>query len=333
MPENMLDVFNQIGFRAAALSASIMRLPYKEGRIGQMGIFQSRGIRTTSAQVEFKNGRLGLIQSTRRGEPVQPMGRTKSTIRPINSVRLALTDKIMAGDVQDLRQFGQSGASSTKAVADLVTEKLAEARQNHQYTQEYHRFGAVQGVVLDADGTTVIHDLYDLFGLTRPTLSFELGDPNTDVLGKCLALKRRMGAALGQKVRDVHVFVDDGFHDALRNHAKVRQAYERWQAGAALRDDLRDGFRFGGCVFEEYGTESADDLVQQERGHAIPMNIPGLFVENFAPADYIEAANTTGQELYAKQERMKMDRGIEIETQSNPITFGTRPEAQFLITP
>ena len=32
---------------------------------------------------------------------------------------------------------------------------------------------------------------------------------------------------------------------------KVKEAYERWQEGAALRDDMRSGFTFGGITFEE----------------------------------------------------------------------------------
>jgi hypothetical protein len=41
----------------------------------------------------------------------------------------------------------------------------------------------------------------------------------------------------------------------------------------------------------------------------------------------METVNTMGIPYYAKQERMKYDRGVELESQSNPIMLNTLPEA------
>ena len=45
------------------------------------------------------------------------------------------------------------------------------------------------------------------------------------------------------------------------------------------------------------------------------------------PANYMETVNTIGLPYYAKQEPMDFDKGIEVETQSNPIHLCTRPAA------
>ena len=52
----------------------------------------------------------------------------------------------------------------------------------------------------------------------------------------------------------------------------------------------------------------------------------------YAPADYIETVNTVGLPFYAKQQLMDFDKGVEIETQSNPLCINTRPRTVIRIT-
>jgi hypothetical protein len=51
----------------------------------------------------------------------------------------------------------------------------------------------------------------------------------------------------------IHALVSPEFFDALTGHAKVKEAYERWEDGAALRNDMRAGFTFAGITFEGLG--------------------------------------------------------------------------------
>ena len=46
----------------------------------------------------------------------------------------------------------------------------------------------------------------------------------------------------------------------------------------------------------------------------------------------METVNTLGLPYYAKQEVMKFNKGVEIETQSNPICLNTLPEAVIKLT-
>ena len=83
-----------------------------------------------------------------------------------------------------------------------------------------------------------------------------------------------------------------------------------------------------GVSFEEYhGSVGGIDFIPDGQAYAIPMGVPGLFTTDFAPADYMETVNTQGLPYYAKQELMRMGKGVELESQSNPITLCTRPEA------
>ena len=129
----------------------------------------------------------------------------------------------------------------------------------------------------------------------------------------------------------VHALVSSEFFDALTGHAKVKEAFERWQEGAALRNDLRSGFTYGGITFEEYRGQATDPdgnvrrFIAPKEGHAFPMGTLDSFVTYFAPADFNETVNTLGRPLYAKQEPRRFDRGTDLHTQSNPLPMCLRP--------
>jgi len=77
---------------------------------------------------------------------------------------------------------------------------------------------------------------------------------------------------------------------------------------------------------------AAQAYVATDDAYLFPMGSPGLFVTYFAPADYVETVNTIGLPRYAKQEAMKMDKGIDIETQTNPLCLCTRPRTVVKLT-
>ena len=56
-----------------------------------------------------------------------------------------------------------------------------------------------------------------------------------------------------------------------------------------------------------------------------PLGTVETFASYFAPADFNETANTLGQQLYAKQEPRKFERGTDLHTQSNPLPMCHRP--------
>lgn len=133
----------------------------------------------------------------------------------------------------------------------------------------------------------------------------------------------------------VHALVSKEFFRKLITHAKVKDAYARWRDGEALRSDLRKGFEFGGITFEQYlGQVSTIDgevrrFIKENEGHCIPMNTLDTldtFETIYAPADFLETANTIGKAVYAKQETRKFNRGVDLHTQSNPLPICYRPK-------
>jgi hypothetical protein len=262
--------------------------------------------------------------------------RGKRTVRSFTVPHIPHDDVVLPEEVQGIRAFGSE--DSTQAYAQVLATHLQNMRNKHAITLEHLRMGALKGVILDADGSTLF-DLYSEFGITAKSVNFQLGTATTDVKKKCIEVLRHVEDNLkGEVMSRVHVLVSAEFFDALTSHPKVIEAYQRWQDGAALRDDMRVGFPFGGLLFEEYRGVATDAdgnarrFIAANEGHCFPLGTLGTFTTYFAPADFNETANTLGQPLYAKQEPRKFERGTDLHTQSNPLPMCLRPAVLVKLT-
>ncbi len=322
----LLDIFNDDPFSVTSLTAAIQATPFLPGRLGQLGIFSSSGITTTTMQIERKGNLLTLVPAGERGGSGLVKNREKRNMLPINTIHLPQEGAVMADSIQGVRAFGSE--SEVESVQNVVNTELAGMRRNLDATIEFQRMGAVKGQIVDADGTTVLLDLFATFGITQKTIAMALAVEATKVRNKCMdilnAIEDALGAAMWTGVR---VECGRGFFQAFISHPDVEKAYERYQDGIMLRNDPRAGFEFGGIIWEQYrGSVGGTKFVKDDEAHIIVEGVPDLYITRFAPADYVETVNTMGLPYYAKQERMRMDKGIEIEGQSNPISLCTRPQ-------
>jgi hypothetical protein len=139
------------------------------------------------------------------------------------------------------------------------------------------------------------------------------------------------GNLRGEFMTSVRCLCSPEFFEKLTGHPKVEKAYENFQQGVMLRDDVRAGFTFGGITFEEYRGQATDGNGDSRRfiaageAHAFPVGTVDTFATYFAPADFNETVNTLGQPVYAKQEPRKFERGTDLHTQSNPLPMCHRP--------
>ena len=332
----MINPFELDAFNMTSLTAAINLLPNNYGRLRELNLFPAKGVRTRSISVEEQNGVLNLLPTQLPGGAATFEGRSKRKLRSFTIPHIPHDDVILPEEIQGIRAFGSE--TELQSMANVVTDHLQSMRNKHAITLEHLRMGALKGTILDADGTT-LYNLYDEFEITPKTVSFALSTASTDVKKKCLDVIRHIEDNLrGEIMSGVYCLCSSEFFDALTGHAKVKEAYERWQEGAALRNDMRSGFTFGGITFEEYrGQATAPDgtvrrFIAANEAHCFPMGTMNTFVTYFAPADFNETVNTLGQPLYAKQCPRKFDRGTEIHTQSNPLPLCLRPGVLVKIT-
>jgi hypothetical protein len=322
----MLDVFNDDAFSCTSLTQAINKAPYKPNRLGELGIFEQRPLTTTTAVIEEKQGVLSVLPTAARGTMETVAGRKERKAYAFPVPHIPYNDAVLAAEVQDVRAFGSE--TELETVSAVVNDKLIDMRANHEVTFEWHRVGALKGKILDAGGE-VLFDLWNIYSLTQDSTNFILGTSTTEIKTKCTEVIRKMDAALGATpYSSIHVICGDSFFDKLVSHALVKSAYERWMEGAFLRDNqVRTGFPFAGLFFENYrGNVGGTAWIDTDRAYAFPVGVRGLFAHYSAPADFIETVNTRGLTMYAKQERMPFDKGIQLHTQSNPLILCTRPK-------
>lgn len=332
----IVDPFVGDGYSLATLSEAINVLPNNYGRLREMNLFPGTGITTRTVIVELVNGVLNLLPSKSLGAPGTTGKTAKGKLINFTVPHIPHDDVVLPQEVQGFRAFGSNQALTQDV---LLARRLQEMRNRHAITLEHLRWGALKGIILDADGST-LYNLYTEFGITQKAVDFVLGTAGTNVDVKCREVLRHIEENLkGEMMTSVRALVSSGFFDKLITHANVKEAWKYFSATSGvnpLREDARRAFFYGGITFEEHvgkGTYLADDGTTADRrfiaigdGHAFPTGTNDTFKTYFAPGDFNETSNTTGLELYAKIEARKMGRGWDLHSQSNPLPLCHRPE-------
>lgn len=336
-----LDVFNGDAFSMHTLTDKFLKIPYQPMRLGQLRLFQEAGVRTVNVDIESMDGRLSLIQTSPRGGAApDPLASNKRKLRTFKCYHLERDSKVYADEVQGIRAFGSE--TELQQVDAIVQERLAELRPMHEVTLEYHRINALQGILLDADGTTLLN-LFTEFGVSQQTKDFAFTTSTTDVRAAIVAAKRLAEDELGgEVVTSWRAFCSQGWFDSFIGHANVVAALQ-YQESEVLRRDLRAGYEYAGVTFEEYrGSVTKPDSIGGGSAAFIPANTAWLvpvtatpiFITRFAPADYEETVNTLGLPAYVKTapDPSGLNKFRQINTQSNPICVCKRPRAVIKLT-
>lgn len=318
------------------LTEAVNKLPLMPLRLRPL--FTQRSVKTTNVAMDIRQGRLVLVSNQDRRDPPQEMrgrGSTRTT-RILQAAHLPLSDNVSSDDLQDVRGFGTTEPITREYV---INNKMTDLKNSLSMTTEFHRLGAAQGVIYDADGQTVLHDLYDVFGVKKKKLNLVFPSNTTKfnpVKKVILDAKRHAEDKLGgTPATRFEALVGSDFYDMLTSHELVRKAYDLWSANQAnfgADDYRRRGFTYGGVTWIEASeVVGGRRLVEPTKAHFYPVGLD-VFIQYNAPANWIETANTYGNEFYARMDIKPKGRGYDLEVQSNPLTVCTYPEALVELT-
>lgn len=327
-----INIFKDDAFSVQTLTAAINNPP-----VGQVvptvldALFSGNeeGVTTTMISIERDNDSLALVSNSERGS----VGDTDAVARrdaiPFKLLHLQENGKVIADEVQNLRAFGKE--TEVETVQGMFMKKLFKAQAKINATKVFHRFGAITGKILDANGTTVLEDLFGRFGFEQETITIPFWDQTKDVANYIRSAKRYSEDVIGSSgvINGYLALTGRDFYDAFVPHTSVKDAFNFYQGGVfKIQDNRIPGFPFQGVTWQEFYGKVGDRLfMQPNETYLIPLGVIDLFMTRYGPADFVETANTMGQPFYAKQEPMKMDKGIEFEVQSNPIHLCTKPHA------
>lgn len=328
----MLDIFKQNAFSVISLTDAINKNPFIPGRAGQVIPWNEEGVATTTIAVEEVEGVLSLVNPTPRGAPGTTVAKDKRKVRDLRVPHYQIDDAVYAEEVQNVRAFGSE--SQVQTVRALIDQRLANHVQlKLDPTLEYQRIGAIKGVILNGDGST-LYDLFSEFGVTQETeIDFDLdaASPASGALRKkCTTVVRAVASALaGTPFGGIHAFCGDAFWDGLVAHKEVRETYLNQAEAAQLRGNAAyEVLDYGGIRFENYrGAVGSSAFINTDKCHFFAVGVPGLFRTVYAPADYVETVNTIGLPRYARQYPMPNGKGVSIEAQMNALSYCTRPKS------
>ena len=328
-----MDIFNGSAFHTTALTGQINRVDFKPGFLGSLNLFRAMPVRTRTIFVDMRDGRLQLIPTSAIGAPPKELSPDDRSAVPLKTTRLAEGFTLYAEEVQGVRAFGSE--SEVVQVQAEYLRRMARVREDMELTHEHHRMGALMGVLLDADCTTVIYDFFEEFGITKPAvIRWNLDSPtwnprqaSTDLV-RDLATKSR--GAINQTTQ-IHALAGNEFFDKLTTHPMVERTYLNTQAASELRGNTNPygSFTFGGITYHNYrGTDDGTTIsVPADQARFFPVGANDVFQKAQAPAEFMPYVNTPGLDTYAINIRdLQRDAWVRGELYSYPLYFCQRPD-------
>ncbi|NMG39814.1 major capsid protein [Chelativorans sp. ZYF759] len=329
------DIFNQNAWGAIEFHEEIVeRIDFKPQLLGSLGLFEPIYSRSRTIAVASREGTLMLIPTSETGAPPEELIPRGAKVRKFDAVRLAKGSTIYAIELAGVLSLPFD--EQTKEIAEEVTERTANILDDMELTWEYQRFGAVQGRVLDADGTTVLFDWYDEWGIAEPTeINFALNDAATDVRKKCRDVKRAMQKAakgVWSPSTRIGALVGDTFFDLLVNHPQIKETKLGTERAAMLENI--EGFsaiEIEGITFINYrGTDDGSTIaIDTAKARFFPIGARGAFKVGWAPAsEFKPYVNKKGREYYGLvlEDKSGRDEWDRVEMYSYPLFICTRPE-------
>lgn len=333
MPDMIINPFDEAGYDMATLTEAVNVIPNNYGRVRSMGIFSPEPVRSRTVLVESVNGVLTLLPSQPVGAPATKKQNGRAVMRPFLVPHIPYEDQIKAEDLHGIRN---PGTIEEKTLQVVMMNRLTEMRSSHAITEEFLMNGALQGIILDADGG-VLSNLYTEFGVSQEVVGFAFASDTTDVAGKCRTVLRAIEDSLmGDVSTGVHCLCGSGFFDALISHPEVEKFYLNHAQAIELTGSGRDprkGFSFGGITFEEYRAKATDPstgilrkFIEDDNAHFFPVGTQNTFKIHYAPANYLETVGQYGMPVYAKQTMDPKGRWVDLNTESNPLPLCRRPK-------
>jgi len=340
----VLDLLRAPEFADDRLTESINIPPYETGRLAQLGLFTDTPLHTTYAKIGIEEGTITIIPARERGGPGNKNmgGDRRETLIPIP--HFPLDDAITPSDLQNLTVYGSNYVM--QALGNVYNDKLQAMRSKHDATHANLDWGAINGLVIDAENKTLFN-LWSHFGVTQPTMSFALSTEATDVAAKNRALKQAIRRNLkGAPSSGVRVFAGADWFDAYVGHASVKEGLKRYRGDTPDpgRDDITDEFRYAGLVVErveeEFDVRLADNTfetrpaVAANQAVAVPFGTP-YFRRYIAPPDTIQDANRAprpSDKVFVSTDDLPHGKGRDMHTESNVLPVCLRPQVMFKLT-
>ena len=335
-----MDIFNNDAFSQRTMLEAYEHIPYLPQTVRELGIFTPEPIRTTVAQIEKRDGVLGVIQTSQRGDGGTQRTTEKRKMINLETYRIVKEDVIQASELLNMRPFGQTDA--VQQVKDEITRRLLGPTgivRDIEYTFENMMLSAAQGTLVDADDTVLV-DYFTEFDVSQDSeIDFDLDNASPApgaLAAKCQQVQNQTRRAAGGSFLGssyVLGLCGENFWRDLNSHPEVIERRKAMTMGG-MPEGVRGLFgddetvRFGKVIFVLYwGSDDGAVAVGTDKVKFVPVGVPGLFRHVMAPGESFAHLNAPGQAVYVEilpdRER---ERYVKIVASSYPLMLCTRPK-------
>lgn len=300
------DVFSDNVFQGTEIQEAIGNIVYIPQMLNQMGLFEEEPIQTTTVGVYKNNETLEFIPTTERGSPRSLPGKDARQLIQLSTVNLRQEDRINAIEMQNLvNEIMPFDTALDNADAE-VDKRMRKLMRKLEYTREYHRFAALQGILLDADGTVIVN-FFEAFGLTQPAaIVFDFpnlteGKLRTYITANVFRpMMRQLNARKSPSTR-IGALCGDAFYDKMLEAPEIYKSYQVQQDGADAREQKAwKSFMFAGVEWINFqGTDDNSSIaVPTNTCRFFPIGAQDVFKEYRSPGEEWREVNQLGREFY-----------------------------------
>lgn len=334
MPDFMSDLFTNTPQRRIEVTNQVNEIiPVPTLLGGIPGLFTTRAVSTRVIAIQ-------RIGRTNRLIPVSPIGAPPvelevegGDVRPFFLRRIAKGSTVYAEELQGVTDFFDF--QNLRTLETEVARRAARIRDDIALTNEYQRFGAVQGIVVDADGTTVLDNWFTNWGVAAPVaFNFHLDVDTTNIrqIADDVVTTIRQSTVDGWvpgRTR-VHALTGNDFFTQMISHPAYERAYLNTpNAGQVIQamPEVVDAF---GIIWHRWvdGGNLPDEFsIPSDEVRFYPVGANEAFQKLLGPAEFDPFINQPGREVYGMNIPDR-DRGAWLRTEQYqyPLFMCLRPE-------
>lgn len=325
------DVFRDDGFSAIHVTETIGDVVFIPQMLNDMGIFEVEPIATTDVGVYKDIETLALVPITERGSPETLPERDSSKLIKLPTAALRQRDRINSHEVQNLFTAGMTFETGLERAWNEVDKRQRKLIRKLELTREYHRLAALQGKLLDSDGSVYL-DYFDKFDYVQAAaISFNFATlQNGDLREKVSTqvIEPMMRALRDRKGPNTYVgaLCGSNFFHALLKNPEYREVYKGYQAAQGLLEDKTWKYidAFGVRWMHFMGTDDLSTIaIPTNECKFFPIGAEEVFKEYRAPGeDWAQVNQEDGREFYSvvsPDYRVNMMEWVDVYVRAYPL--------------
>ena len=327
-----MGLFNDSAFESVTFTDSIQDKDFQPSFLGDMGIFEMQPSRTTGIMLEKDTKTNSLVAVSQRGAPLTEAEKRKRNIRTVEAHRIAQASTVYADEVLNIRAYGKT--SELMQVKTLVKEGVEAVDGNISLTEENMRLGAVQGIVVDADGITILNNFFDFWGITQSAeVAWNLSAATVaEVKANIRAVHRAMeDEAKGLNITEVIALCGNDFFDKLESHEAYTGNTQTSVEAQRLVDEFGRAYSkisLGNIVWVNYRGSQSESAVSiaTDKVKFFP-KAKGLFKHGLACASSAKFIGRPGLRRYVFTSKdLVKEEWFKSEIETYPLFYCTKPQ-------